>query len=484
MPQVNPDIETFARIKVVGVGGAGGAAVNRMIEAGVKGVEFIVINTDAQALHHSKAQVKVHIGGDSTKGLGAGADPQVGENAAQLSKDEITQAIAGADMVFVTIGAGGGTGSGAGHIVAEIARENGALVVGFATRPFAFEGEKRRRNAEYAIERLRDEVDTLITVPNDRLLQTIDRKTPLLDAFKVADDVLRQGVQGISDLITVHGLINLDFADVKTVMNKAGSALMGIGRASGDDRATEAAHQAIESPLLEVSIDGARGILFNVIGGLDMSMHEINAAAETITAAVDPEANIIFGATINPELDGEIIITVVATGFEASYFSNRKQVRETQAPTSPSVASFASTQDDDESVVSDDQSDSSSDALKTVVLSPTTSSSSLTQDDHTISPIKTLESVTDTKSMTDDDMKDINLDVDDKPDNTSDFVADKPVPNIWTFDADSKDDDDKFDKPSFLRRLTRRGKKHEDDDDEKSDEDKKTSDKTSDKDSK
>ncbi len=235
MPQVNPDIETFARIKVVGVGGAGGAAVNRMVEAGVSGVEFIVVNTDAQAIHHSKAQTKVHIGGDSTKGLGAGADPQVGENAAVISKEEIAKALEGADMVFVTIGAGGGTGSGAGHVVAEIAKEQGALVVGFATRPFAFEGEKRRRNAEYAIDKLRDEVDTLITVPNDRLLQTIDRKTPLLDAFKVADDVLRQGVQGISDLITVHGLINLDFADVKAVMRNAGSALMGIGRASGDE---------------------------------------------------------------------------------------------------------------------------------------------------------------------------------------------------------------------------------------------------------
>ncbi|HPW47985.1 MAG TPA: cell division protein FtsZ, partial [Candidatus Saccharibacteria bacterium] len=304
MPQVTPEIETFARIKVVGVGGAGGAAINRMVDAGVKGVEFVAINTDAQALHHSKAQKKVHIGGDTTKGLGAGADPSIGEAAANMSLEDIKNAIIGADMVFVTLGAGGGTGSGAGHIVAQAARDAGALVVGFATKPFAFEGEKRSRNADYAIDKLSDSVDTLITIPNDRLLQTIDRKTPLLEAFKVADDVLRQGVQGISDLITVHGLINLDFADVKTVMQSAGSALMGIGRASGDDRAVEAAHQAIESPLLEVSIDGARGVLFNVIGGPDMTMHEINAAAEIITAAADPEANIIFGATINPELEG------------------------------------------------------------------------------------------------------------------------------------------------------------------------------------
>ena len=323
MPQVAPPIETFARIKVVGVGGAGGAAVNRMIEAGVDGVEFIVVNTDAQALHHSLAQKKIHIGSDTTRGLGAGADPDVGEKAAQESLDEIKKAVEGADMVFVTIGAGGGTGSGAGHIVAKVARDSGSLVVGFATKPFAFEGDKRRRNAETAIDNLRSAVDTLIVIPNDRLLQTIDRQTPLLEAFKVADDVLRQGVQGISDLITVHGLINLDFADVKAVMESAGSALMGIGRASGDDRAVKAAQQAVESPLLEVSIDGARGILFNVIGGMNMSMHEINTAAETITAAADPDANIIFGATINPELEEEIIITVVATGFDAAYFANR-----------------------------------------------------------------------------------------------------------------------------------------------------------------
>jgi cell division protein FtsZ len=252
MPQVDPAIETFARIKVVGVGGAGGAAINRMVEAGVDGVEFIAVNTDAQALHHSEASVKIHIGKDTTRGLGAGADPSVGENAAMESQEEIKKALQGADMVFVTIGAGGGTGSGAGHVVARLAHEMGILVVGFATKPFAFEGEKRRKNAETAIENLRDTVDTLIIIPNDRLLQTIDRKTPLLEAFKVADDVLRQGVQGISDLITVHGLINLDFADVKAVMKDAGSALMGIGRASGENRAMEAAKQAIESPLLEV----------------------------------------------------------------------------------------------------------------------------------------------------------------------------------------------------------------------------------------
>lgn len=427
MPQVAPAIETFARIKVIGVGGAGGAAINRMIESGVDGVEFIVVNTDAQALHHSKAQTKIHIGSDATRGLGAGADPTKGQQAAEESIDEIRKAVTGADMVFVTIGAGGGTGSGAGHIVAKEAEAAGALVVGFATKPFAFEGEKRRRNAESAIENLRGSVDTLIVIPNDRLLQTIDRQTPLLEAFKVADDVLRQGVQGISDLITVHGLINLDFADVKTVMSKAGSALMGIGRASGDNRAVEAAQQAVESPLLEVSIDGARGILFNVIGGMDMSMHEINAAAETITAAADPDANIIFGATINPDLEGEIIITVVATGFDASYFAERS-------------------------------------ANASNIGMPTFTAP---KSDETL-------------------MKDIDMDLDTKEAEEA-FHADKPMPNIWAMDqaaeeapkedgdkktdkkpefvpkAEDKpvattmtiDDEAELEKPSFLRRLTR-----------------------------
>lgn len=414
MPQVNPAIETFARIKVIGVGGAGGAAINRMIEAGVDGVEFVVVNTDAQAIHHSKAQTKIHIGRDATRGLGAGADPSVGQKAAQESIDEIKKAVEGADMVFITIGAGGGTGSGAGHVVAQAAQEAGALVVGFATKPFAFEGEKRRRNASLAIDNLRKSVDTLITIPNDRLLQTIDRQTPLLEAFKVADDVLRQGVQGISDLITVHGLINLDFADVRTVMSHAGSALMGIGRASGEERATHAAQQAIESPLLEVSIDGARGILFNVIGGSDMSMHEINQAAETITTAADPEANIIFGATINPELEGEIIITVVATGFDDAYYANRN------ATPRNLTTSVGSSSDD-------------------------------TKDDKEINNL------------------DMDLHDNDAPAETL-VDHDKPIPNIWTLDASSDDDqvgrpgqtiigsteDDELEKPSFLRRLGRR----------------------------
>ena len=326
MPEVKPsDIQTFASIKVVGVGGAGGSAVNRMKEAGLAGVQFIAMNTDAQALHNSKADVKIHLGHTTTGGLGAGADPSVGEAAASESRDEIRDALTGADMVFVTIGAGGGTGSGAGYVVAEVARELGILVVGVATKPFSFEGEKRRTNADWAIGQMRRHVDTLITIPNDRLLQTIDRRTPLLETFKIADDVLRQGVQGISELITEHGLINLDFADVKAIMSNAGSALMGIGRASGDNRAGLAAQQAIESPLIEVSIDGAKGVLFNVTGGYDMSMSEIQEAAEIITSAVSPDANIIFGATLKPEMEDELVITVIATGFDAAYFQEEEQ---------------------------------------------------------------------------------------------------------------------------------------------------------------
>jgi cell division protein FtsZ len=324
MPEVKPsEVQTFANIKVVGIGGAGGSAINRMKDAGLNGVQFIAMNTDAQALHNNKADVKVHLGSTTTHGLGAGADPSVGEAAANESRDEIKEALDGADMVFITIGAGGGTGSGAGHVVAEVARELGILVVGVATKPFSFEGEKRRKNAEWAISQLGRQVDTLITIPNDRLLQTIDRRTPLLETFKIADDVLRQGVQGISELITEHGLINLDFADVKAIMSNAGSALMGIGRASGENRATEAAQQAIESPLIEVSIDGAKGVLFNVTGGYDMSMSEIQEAAEIITSAVSPDANIIFGATLKPEMDDELIITVIATGFDSAYFKEQ-----------------------------------------------------------------------------------------------------------------------------------------------------------------
>ncbi len=317
MPEIKPtEVESSASIKVVGVGGAGGSAVDRMKEIGLAGVEFIAINTDAQALHHSTADVKVHIG----RGLGAGGDPDKGREAAENGREAIGKSLDGADMVFITLGAGGGTGSGAAPIVAEESKGRDILTVGVATKPFTFEGARRRENAERAIDELSRNVDALITIPNDRLLQTIDPRTSLQETFRIADDVLRQGVQGISELITEHSLINLDFADVKAIMKDAGSALMGIGRASGDNRATIAAQQAIESPLIEVKIDGARGVLFSIAGGYDMAMSEIQEAAEVITAAVSPDANIIFGASIRPELEDEMVVTVVATGFDSEYY--------------------------------------------------------------------------------------------------------------------------------------------------------------------
>ena len=330
MPEVKPsEVESTASIKVIGVGGAGGSAVNRMREAGLTGVEFIAMNTDAQALHNSKTDVKVHLGHETTNGLGAGADPSVGEKAAEESREEIKNALTGADMAFITFGAGGGTGSGAGYIVAEEARKQDILAVGVVTKPFSFEGAKRKANADWAIEHLARNVDALITIPNDRLLQTIDQRTPILETFKIADEVLRQGVQGISELITEHSLINLDFADVKTIMKDAGSALMGIGRASGENRATIAAQQAIESPLIEVSIDGARGVLFSVAGGYDVTMAEMQEAAELITASVSPDANIIiWGASVRPELEDEIIVTVVATGFDSEYYKDDPRAQE------------------------------------------------------------------------------------------------------------------------------------------------------------
>ncbi len=317
MAQVKPPFETFARIKVMGVGGAGGNALMRMISSRIQGVEFVAANSDFQDLHKSGAPTKLQIGKNLSRGLGAGMNPDIGRQAATDAKEEITEALKGSDMVFITAGLGGGTGSGASPVVAEIARDLGALTVAIVTRPFSFEGAQRSRIAEDAWNNLRDKVDSIITVSNDRLLSIIDRKTPILDAFAVVDDVLRQGVQGISDLITIPGIINVDFADVKAVMANSGSALMGIGRASGDeDRAVIAAKMAINSPLLEVSIDGAKGVLFNVAGGSDLSMAEINEAAKIITENIDPNAKVIFGAVQDDKLKkGEIKITVIATGF-------------------------------------------------------------------------------------------------------------------------------------------------------------------------
>jgi cell division protein FtsZ len=308
--------EAFARIKVIGVGGGGCNAVNRMVDEGLQGIEFITVNTDAQALVMSKANVKVRIGDKTTRGLGAGGNPEVGKKSAEESSEELYEALKGADMVFVTAGLGGGTGTGAAPIVAQIAKEIGALTIGVVTRPFTFEGAKRLQNAEQGIARLKEHADTLIVIPNDRLLQIVDRKSSLQDSFRTADDVLRQGIQGISELITVPGLINLDFADVRAIMSEGGAALMAVGRASGEDRAQKAAEAAISSQLLDITIDGAHGILFNITGGPNLSLFEVNQAAAIIKETAHPDVNLIFGAVIDPNMGDEIRITVIATDFD------------------------------------------------------------------------------------------------------------------------------------------------------------------------
>lgn len=310
------EMEQFAQIKVIGVGGGGNNAINRMVEGGLKGVEFLAVNTDKQALFLSKANMKIQIGDKLTKGLGAGSDPDIGQKAAEENRDEIAEALKGSDMVFVTAGMGGGTGTGAAPVVAAVAKELGILTVGVVTKPFTFEGRKRMVQAEKGIAQLKENVDTLIIIPNDRLLQVIQKNTSMVEAFKMADDILRQGVQGISDLIAVPGLVNLDFADVKTIMLNTGIAHMGTGRATGENRAEEAAKQAVHSPLLETSIEGARGVLLNITGGSDLGLLEVNAAAELVQKSADPEANIIFGAVIDESLNDELLITVIATGFD------------------------------------------------------------------------------------------------------------------------------------------------------------------------
>ena len=319
----------LAILKDVGVGGGGTNAVNRMVDVGLSGVEFIAVNTDAQALLIADADVKIQVGAQVTRGLGAGADPEIGFAAAQESRDELKEALKGADMVFITAGEGGGTGTGGAPIVAELGQEIGALTVGVVTRPFGFEGRKRADQAERGIDQLRDRVDTLIVIENDRLLQVVERQTSVVDAFRMADDILRQGVQGITDLITEPGLVNLDFADVRTIMRDAGSALMGIGRASGENRAAEAARSAVSSPLLEASIEGATGILLNVTGGSDIGLFEVNEAAEVVTGAADQNANVIFGAVIDDAIGEDVQVTVIATGFGGQ--SRRRRRREAPA---------------------------------------------------------------------------------------------------------------------------------------------------------
>jgi len=322
MPEVKPEIQTFAKIKVVGVGGGGGAAINRMIQAQIKGVEFLAVNTDLQALQENLASLKLHIGKSTTRGLGSGMNPAIGRKSAEESQNEIREALKGADLIFITCGLGGGTGSGAAPKIAEIAKELGALTIAVVTKPFLFEGEPRKKVAEEAFKEFYGKVDTLITIPNDRIWQIIDKKTPLLEAFAVMDEVLRQGVQGISELITLPGLINVDFADVKTIMGNSGAALMGMGEASGDNRAIEAAKAAIASPLLEMSIEGAKGILFTITGGSDITMYEVSEAAKTITESIDSDAKIIFGAVIDENLKDKLKLTVVATGFDADAVQN------------------------------------------------------------------------------------------------------------------------------------------------------------------
>jgi cell division protein FtsZ len=330
----------LAVLKVVGIGGGGSNAVNRMVDAGLKGVEFIAVNTDAQALLMCDADVKLHIGAQVTRGLGAGANPEVGREAALESRDEVKEALKGADMVFVTAGEGGGTGTGGAPVVAEIARDLGALTVGVVTRPFAFEGRKRAEQAQMGISELQDKVDTLIVIPNDRLLQVVEKQTSVMEAFRMADDILRQGVQGITDLITVPGLVNLDFADVRTIMRDAGSALMGIGEADGPNRAAEAARTAVSSPLLEASIEGATGILLNISGGPDIGLFEVNEAAEVVTGAADQNANVIFGAVIDDSIGGSVRVTVIATGFDARYRRERRERREDTEVRRPARQNF------------------------------------------------------------------------------------------------------------------------------------------------
>lgn len=320
------DGKKFAIIKVLGVGGGGTNAVNRMIGSGVKGVEFWGVNTDLQALSVSLADNKLNLGRQSTKGLGAGSNPSIGQKAAEESRDEIIQVLEGADMVFLTAGMGGGTGTGGTPVIAEIAKELGILTIGVVTKPFRFEGPIRISQAESGVALLKEKVDALIVIPNDKLLQVVEKKTSIIEAFKIADDVLRQGVKGISDLITIPGLINLDFADVRTIMFEAGSAMMGIGSGSGENRAVDAAEQAISSPLLEETITGAKGVIFNVTGGSDLTLHEVNDAAEVIYNAVDPDANIIFGAVIDEKLQNEVIITVIATGFKRAPLKEKQSL--------------------------------------------------------------------------------------------------------------------------------------------------------------
>lgn len=443
MAEILPEIETFARIKVVGIGGGGGNALNRMIQSKLRGIDFVAINTDAQALHYSKAGTKVHIGKEATRGLGAGANPDVGRQAAEESQDDIYNALKHSEMVFITAGYGGGTGSGAAPVVAKIAKEIGALTVAIVTKPFGFEGDRRKRIAEEGIEELAKNVDTLIVIPNDRIIQLVDRKTTLLDAFGTVDDVLKQGVQGIADLITVNGLVNLDFADVKSIMSNAGSALMGIGQGTGDSRALDAVKFAMDSPLLEVSINGAKGVLINFTGGRDMGMHEIEEAAKLIHDSVDPDANIIWGTVLDEDLTGEIRVTLVATGFDSDNALFSTDSKETQ-----SFGFFGSRSKKDDKAAIAEEEDESIPFLK-----DTDSKPIFNGDRKPLVKAKPDNEITDDESLIEE-IEEISVDFDEetfeKESAPKELDEEPIVETVSTSYEDAQDDD--FDKPAFLRR--------------------------------
>lgn len=451
MAEILPEIETFARIKVVGIGGGGGNALNRMVQSKLRGIDFVAINTDAQALHYSQANTKVHIGKEATRGLGAGANPEIGRQAAEESEEAIFNSLKHSEMVFITAGYGGGTGSGAAPVVARIAKEIGALTVAIITKPFTFEGDRRRKIAEAGIEELREKVDTLIVIPNDRILQLVDRKTTLLDAFGTVDDVLKQGVQGIADLITVNGLVNLDFADVKSIMSNAGSALMGIGQGSGDTRAIDAVKYAMDSPLLEVSIQGAKGVLINFTGGRDMGMHEIEEAAKLIHDSVDPEANIIWGTVLDENMTGEIRVTLVATGFDADRNTHNNFIGTT-------VDSFSEQPKPDVQEEPEDMP-----FLKTYDSRPVF-------DDETEPMVKAKPEISEPEpnkntNSIDEDLVGFELDDDTfEKESTKSELPEDPI--VETVSSSFEEEDDDYDKPAFLREGLKIGKPKNDNDDD------------------
>lgn len=471
MAEILPEIETFARIKVVGIGGGGGNALNRMVQSKLRGIDFVAINTDAQALHYSNANTKVHIGKEATRGLGAGANPEVGRLAAEESEEDIYNALKHSEMVFITAGYGGGTGSGAAPVVARIAKEIGALTVAIVTKPFTFEGDRRRKIADAGIEELKDKVDTLITIPNDRILQLVDRKTTLLDAFGTVDDVLKQGVQGIADLITVNGLVNLDFADVKSIMSNAGSALMGIGQGSGDTRAIDAVKYAMDSPLLEVSIQGAKGVLINFTGGRDMGMHEIEEAAKLIHDSVDPEANIIWGTVLDENMTGEIRVTLVATGFDAERLNRNHFMapssKEAEKEEKPNIFSSSygesSVLDQEPEDIQKEEEDDMMPFLRSEDSRPVF-------EDELEPMVKAKPEIeespiSNTKSAIDEEL--VGFDFDEElyeKESSKNEVSDEPI--VETVNTGFDDDMDDLDKPAFLRDGLKIGESKDDDDDD------------------